>query len=86
MAVNRHNIRYLKDLPVANVEHGVCISPKSKASLKQMVLGVVGSDSQKCPIVFVGAGERVNAVVYQDLPLFLRRLEAVVAKNGGYIE
>jgi hypothetical protein len=51
-----------------------------------MVLGVVGSHSQKCPIVFVGAGERVNAVVYQDLPLFLRRLEAVVAKNGGYIE
>jgi hypothetical protein len=32
-----------------------------------MVLGVVGSDSQKCPIVFISACERVNAYVYQDL-------------------
>jgi hypothetical protein len=32
-----------------------------------MVLGVIGSNGQKCPIVFVSAGERVNADVYQDL-------------------
>ncbi len=32
-----------------------------------MVLGVVGSDGQKCPIIFIVAGERVNAVIYQDL-------------------
>jgi hypothetical protein len=34
-----------------------CISPFSKAPLKQMVLWVVGSDGQKCPIVLVGIGE-----------------------------
>jgi hypothetical protein len=32
-----------------------------------MVLGVVGSNGQKCPIVFIGAGECVNADIYQDL-------------------
>ncbi len=32
-----------------------------------MVLGVIGSNGHKCPIVFVGAGERVNVVTYQDL-------------------
>jgi hypothetical protein len=32
-----------------------------------MVLKVVGSNGQKCPIVFIGAGEWVNADIYQDL-------------------
>ncbi len=27
----------------------------------------IGSNGQKCPIVFIDAGEHVNAVVYQDL-------------------
>jgi hypothetical protein len=67
VAVNRRNSRYLTDLPVADVDPDVRISPKSKAPLKQMVLGVIGSDGQKCPIVFVSAGERVNADVYQGL-------------------
>jgi hypothetical protein len=58
VAVNRC---YLTDLPVADVDPDIHISLKSKAPLKQMVLGVIGSDSQKCPIVFVGAGESVNA-------------------------
>jgi hypothetical protein len=57
VAVNRCNSRYLTDLPVADVDPDVRISPKSKAPLKQMVLGVIGSDGQKCPIVFVSAGE-----------------------------
>jgi hypothetical protein len=39
----------------------------TKAPLKQMVLGVVASDGRKCPPIFVAAGERINAVVYQDL-------------------
>jgi hypothetical protein len=47
------NSRYLTDLPVADVDPDVRISPKSKAPLKQMVLGVIGSDGQKCPIIFV---------------------------------
>jgi hypothetical protein len=67
VAVNRRNSHYLMDLPVADMDPDVCISPKSKAPLKQMVLGVIGSNGQKCPIVFVGAGERVNANIYQDL-------------------
>ncbi len=67
MAINRRNSRYLMDLPVADMDPDVCISPKYKAPLKQMVLGVIGSNGQKCPIVFVGAGERVNADIYQDL-------------------
>jgi hypothetical protein len=41
VAINRRNSRYLTDLPVANVAPGVRISPKSKAPLKQMVLGVI---------------------------------------------
>jgi hypothetical protein len=65
--VNRRNSCYLTDLPVADVDPDICILPKSKAPLKQMVLGVIGSDGQKCPIVFVSAGERVNTDVYQDL-------------------
>ncbi len=32
-----------------------------------MVLGVVGSDGHKCPIVFIGTGEQVNADIYHDL-------------------
>jgi hypothetical protein len=67
VAVNCRNSRYLMDLPVADVDPDVCISPKSKAPVKQMVLGVIGSNGQRCPIVFVGAGERVNADIYQDL-------------------
>jgi hypothetical protein len=67
VAINRRNSRYLTDLRVADVDPDVRISPKSKAPLKQMVLGVIGNDGQKCPIIFVSAGERVNADVYQDL-------------------
>jgi hypothetical protein len=67
VAINRLNSRYLTDLPVADVDPDVRILPKSKATLKQMVLGVISSDCQKCPIVYVSAGKRVNANVYQDL-------------------
>jgi hypothetical protein len=67
VAVNRQNSCYLTDLPVADVDPDVCISPKSKAPLKQMVLGVIGSNGQKCPIVFDSAGKRIKADVYQDI-------------------
>ncbi len=40
-------------LSVANMNPSIYISPLSKALLKKMVLGVVGSDRQKCPVVFV---------------------------------
>jgi hypothetical protein len=84
VAVNRCNSRYLTDLPVAYVDSDVPISPKSKAPLKQMVLGVIGSDGQKCPIVFVSAGESVNADVYLDLlrkhvvPWIKRRIRTAI--------
>ncbi len=39
----------------------------SKVPLEQMVLGVVGSEGQICPIVFIGVGERVDADISQDL-------------------
>jgi hypothetical protein len=67
VAVNCRNSHYLTGFPVADVDPDIHISAKSKAPLKQMVLGVIGSDGQKCPIVFVGTGERVKANVYQDL-------------------
>jgi DDE superfamily endonuclease/Transposase len=66
-AVNRRNSRYLTGLPVAAVDPNIRITPYAKAPLKQMVLGVMASDGQKCPPVFVAAGERINAVIYQDL-------------------
>jgi hypothetical protein len=47
VAVNHRNSRYLTALPVADVDPDVRISPKSKAPLKQMVLGVIGSDGQR---------------------------------------
>ncbi len=67
LAVNHHNSRYLTDLPVADVDPSAHFSPKSWAPLKQMALGVVGSDCQKRPIVFIGAGKQVNADIYQEL-------------------
>jgi hypothetical protein len=51
MVVNHCNSRYLTDLPVADVDVSICID------LKQMILRALGSDSQKCPIVFVGVSE-----------------------------
>jgi DDE superfamily endonuclease len=66
-AVNRRNSRYLTGLPVAAVDPNIRITAYTKAPLKQMVLGVVGSDGQKCPPIFVAAGERINAAIYQEL-------------------
>jgi hypothetical protein len=69
VAVNR---RYLMDLPVAkvnipvaDVDPSIRISLKSKALLKQMVLGVVDSDSQKCPFFLL-------APANESAPLFIR--------------
>ncbi len=38
------------DLPVADVDPSICII-LSEDPLKQMVLGVVGNDNQKCLII-----------------------------------
>ncbi len=60
-------ITYLTDLPIADVDPSIRVSPFSKAPSMQMVLGAVGSSGQKCPIVFVGTGKEVYVDVYQDL-------------------
>jgi hypothetical protein len=52
---------------MADVDPSIRVSPFSKAPSMQMVLGVVGSSGQKCPIVFVGTGKEVYVDVYQDL-------------------
>jgi hypothetical protein len=54
------------DLPVADMDPSKSSSPFSKAHLKQMLLGVEGSDGQK-GLSFVSFSERVNTNVYQDL-------------------
>ncbi len=38
-----------------------------EAPLKQMLLGVVGSNSQECPVVFFGIDKQVDDKVCQDL-------------------
>lgn len=66
-AVNRRNSRYLTDLPVGDVDPEIRVNAFAKNPGKVMMLGVVGSDGQKCPAVFVAAGERLDAAAYQDL-------------------
>jgi hypothetical protein len=65
--INRRNSRYLTSLPVSEVDESIRISLFSKALVKVMVLGVVASDSKKCPIIFVPDGKKVSADSYQAL-------------------
>jgi hypothetical protein len=65
MAINFHNRCYLTDLTVADVKPSIRISLFSNAPLKQMVLGVVGSNGQKFLNVFVA---RAN----ESTPTFIR--------------
>ena len=66
-AVNRRNSRYLTDLPVEDVHPEIRVNAFAKNPGKVMMLGVLGSDGQKCPAIFVAAGERLDAAAYQDL-------------------
>jgi hypothetical protein len=66
MAINCSNSLCLMDLPVADMDPSIRISPCSKAHPKQMMLDVVGSDGQK-GLSFISFSERVNTNVYQDL-------------------
>ncbi len=65
--INRRNSRYLKGLPVSEVDKTIRISPFSKAPEKVMVLGVVDGDGKKCPIIFIPDGEKITADSYQTL-------------------
>ena len=62
--LNRRNDRYLSDQKVENVPSHIKFVPKTKHSQKVMVLGVVGSDGKKCPIVFIDQNEKVNGEKY----------------------
>jgi hypothetical protein len=60
---NPHNSHYLTDLPVADVDPSIRISPFSKTLLMQMVLGVVGSDDQKCPIISLVLANKSTQII-----------------------
>ena len=40
---------------------------KHEATAEVIVLGVAGSDGQKCPIIFIDANEKINRQVYGGL-------------------
>lgn len=65
--VNRRNTRYISSVDNANVDSGVRISPKTKHPAGVMVLGLVASDGQKCPLIFVPDGGRVDSALYQRM-------------------
>jgi hypothetical protein len=67
VAVNRHNSRYLMASPVADVDPNIRCNYYTNAPLKQMVLGVVASDGQSCPPIFIAASKKINAATYQGL-------------------
>lgn len=65
--LNRRNSRYLSDQPVEDVDPKIRFNPVNKHPQKVMVLGVVGSDGKKCPMIFIDANEKVNRAVYERL-------------------
>ena len=65
--LNRRNVRYISDLPHTEVSSDIKYNPRTKHAAKVMVLGVVASDGQKCPPIFVGENEKINAEAYQGL-------------------
>ena len=65
--LNRRNSRYLSDKPVEEVDPKIKFNPVNKHPQKVMVLGVVGSDGQRCPIIFVDANEKISKAVYERL-------------------
>jgi hypothetical protein len=67
VTVKCRNSRYLTSSPVSDVDPTIRFNHYTKVPLKQMVLGVVASEGQKCPPIFVAAGKRINAAVYQNL-------------------
>jgi hypothetical protein len=57
LAINHHNSPYLMDFLRSMWIPASAYLPSPGLPLKQMVLGVVFSDGQKCLIIFVGVGE-----------------------------
>ncbi len=62
--LHKQNDRYLANVSIQQIDQSVRCNEVSKVPKKIMVLRVVGSDGQKCPMVFVEEGEKVTAEVY----------------------
>lgn len=66
-ALNRRNDRYLASGSVQSVPTNIRVTQHRKKPASVMVLGVIASDGQKCPPIFIDAGVRINAAMYQEL-------------------
>ena len=64
---HRQNDRYLSNRPVKMVDPSIKFNSVCKNPVKVMVLGIVGSDGKKCPIIFIDQDVRINSQIYQDL-------------------
>lgn len=65
--ISRRNTRYISAAAAADVPSAIRYNKKSKHPASIMVLGVVSSDGQKCPLVYLKSGERMDAARYQQL-------------------
>ena len=65
--LKRRNVCYISNFPVKEVASQVKFNLYTKHASKVMVLGVIGSDGKKCPSIFVGDNEKINAAAYQGL-------------------
>ena len=63
--LNRQHVRYLTNVPVKLVDPKLKYNFVCKNPLKVMVLGIVGSDGQKCPVIIMKEKEKVTSEVYQ---------------------
>ena len=81
-----YNSSYLHDLPGDDVHQELPISAFSKMPGKGKMLGIVGSDGQPSPLVFVASGGRLNPVAFQALLRWhgLPRLK-MASPDGHYV-
>jgi len=66
-AFNRRNDRFLSSGRLEEVPNEVKHVQRTKHPAKVMVLGLICSDGKVCPPIFIEAGIKINATVYQDL-------------------
>jgi transposase len=65
--LNRRNDRCIVSGPVSDIPSDIRVAQHRKHPASIMVLGIITSDGQKCPPIFVEAGARINAATYQEL-------------------
>ena len=64
---NRRNSRYISTKKSEDVDENIKHVFTTKHPAKVMVLGVVASDGQKCPPIFIDQHERITADIYTSL-------------------